>query len=819
MSEKENWFDWREDPSIKENVELILGSRESSVSNINRTFLFGYNIPFFIFVFLVIHVTKLFTEKIFDTKKITPFILNFIISIYVFCLICAFFDKSILINTDVYDYRTIDNFGSELTWIRKVKLMQNCFTWIFVPVIALYIYEIIAYPKINFWILIHHLSVILTSIIGYRGLFETLDVHYFRMGIVSYLHIAFEPPIFACLIYYRLYRNRTKTLVNIFKYVNIYQAILRITINILMLYSLATFYRNKQVLYSYDYFWSFYFILFCIQNCIIQFIIFNGFLHIHNRLKKRLSSGKNSNVSSNTHHVNRTDVSRQESNKHFLAKKIIIIIIMLFYLCMTSLIFVFDMFGSDVHTIKNKESPIAIIGGGISGMAAAWSLSLNGFNVTIFDKNDYLGGAAKTFYHNKKVYDVGFKSFKKYYIFEELLSMLSIRKDEKPSSYTSRLNDKLYGNALPYGFHNEIKKYEMEIKRFRKSLFDSAYTMPENKFMTMHLEDFLDQKNFSEEFRTNILKQCLSVYVGTGSSGLDTSLGVVYFFEKRFGGCTSLYSSSHYNVHNGTSSYVFEFENILRNNGVNIKLNTNIESINFGRNGKINLKFDNKYISFDNVILSNPIRNSYLLEDMSNQDDVLMSFNNIIKSSKKVRVSTICINKNVNNNFMEIFENRQDKCIKIEAYNFISENDGTTYSMTPDNFIGGVSQCIPSSYFKNDMCFYIDEYNIDKFLSKYVYSKNDTEIIKRFDWEHLFHNKEFVNIGRNVHKFQGYKNLWYIGSDITLNLHEQAMASGLVIAERLGGGTAPLFNNSKALKSFLATKFHMLYGLNTIYRV
>ena len=49
-------------------------------------------------------------------------------------------------------------------------------------------------------------------------------------------------------------------------------------------------------------------------------------------------------------------------------------------------------FFSVQNTCYATKSNIAVIGGGVSGLTAACQLSIKGYNVTVFEKNDYVGG-------------------------------------------------------------------------------------------------------------------------------------------------------------------------------------------------------------------------------------------------------------------------------------------------------------------------------------------------------------------------------------------------------------------------------------------
>jgi phytoene desaturase len=55
--------------------------------------------------------------------------------------------------------------------------------------------------------------------------------------------------------------------------------------------------------------------------------------------------------------------------------------------------------------MKNKK--IAIIGSGFSGLSAAAYLAKEGFQVHVFEKNDYLGGRARKFEIDGFSFDMG----------------------------------------------------------------------------------------------------------------------------------------------------------------------------------------------------------------------------------------------------------------------------------------------------------------------------------------------------------------------------------------------------------------------------
>lgn len=57
--------------------------------------------------------------------------------------------------------------------------------------------------------------------------------------------------------------------------------------------------------------------------------------------------------------------------------------------------------------INHNKLKIAIIGGGLSGVSAAWNLADNGHDITIIDKSNRIGGLAKTIRNGEYNYDIG----------------------------------------------------------------------------------------------------------------------------------------------------------------------------------------------------------------------------------------------------------------------------------------------------------------------------------------------------------------------------------------------------------------------------
>lgn len=70
---------------------------------------------------------------------------------------------------------------------------------------------------------------------------------------------------------------------------------------------------------------------------------------------------------------------------------------------------------------------VAVVGAGISGLAAAYTLVKAGLEVVLYEKEGYLGGHAKTVSADGLLLDLGFMVFNRVTTHVELLSVLNLK--------------------------------------------------------------------------------------------------------------------------------------------------------------------------------------------------------------------------------------------------------------------------------------------------------------------------------------------------------------------------------------------------------
>lgn len=90
---------------------------------------------------------------------------------------------------------------------------------------------------------------------------------------------------------------------------------------------------------------------------------------------------------------------------------------------------------------NRSEIRVAIIGGGIAGVSAAWSLHRSGYSVEIFERDAALGGNAKTFRWSvdsgeaeSPVFVIAWPA-KYFHNYQRLLSELDLKTTSIPIAY------------------------------------------------------------------------------------------------------------------------------------------------------------------------------------------------------------------------------------------------------------------------------------------------------------------------------------------------------------------------------------------------
>lgn len=244
---------------------------------------------------------------------------------------------------------------------------------------------------------------------------------------------------------------------------------------------------------------------------------------------------------------------------------------------------------------------IAIIGSGISGLTSAYLLSQK-HKVTVFEKNDYIGGHTATVdidYHQTSYQlDTGFIVFndKTYPNFLKLLAQIGVEKQPTEMSFSVQNCQ----TGLEYNGHNldtlfaqrrnifrpNFWRLITEIVRFNK-VCKQAFA--DNDFSeNLTLGDFLNQQGFSDFFAEHYI---LPMGAAIWSSSLSQMQAFQFQFFVRFFHHHGLLNITDrpqwYVIPNGSRSYI---QPLIKRFEQNIKLNSDIEKVT-RENNKVQLYF------------------------------------------------------------------------------------------------------------------------------------------------------------------------------------------------------------------------------------
>jgi hypothetical protein len=297
-----------------------------------------------------------------------------------------------------------------------------------------------------------------------------------------------------------------------------------------------------------------------------------------------------------------------------------------------------------INESKDKAKEIAIIGGGLAGLAAAVYLSRNGKSVTIIEKSSELGGRARTsikdgFYFNQgphALYSAG--------IAPKILDELNIKYKGKKVNYAKYFvinKGKLYQSPIKLsqllttkllkGLGSKIETIRFFV-RLNKMNLDGLQRISfrewlDRNFKNSDSKDFVRMLGRISTYTYNA--ENVSAVLALNQIKTAISGGVVY-------------------IDKGWQTLVDQLVDIAKSNGVKFEYGKNVVSVkqSYDTNGtnrqpvwKIRLS-ENSVISFHDVIIAtNPSHVYNLLKDITPISPVFLS--QLEKMGRPARVATL----------------------------------------------------------------------------------------------------------------------------------------------------------------------------------
>tara|TARA_B100001093_G_scaffold426753_2_gene420849 strand:- start:2454 stop:3818 length:1365 start_codon:yes stop_codon:yes gene_type:complete len=423
--------------------------------------------------------------------------------------------------------------------------------------------------------------------------------------------------------------------------------------------------------------------------------------------------------------------------------------------------------------VNPKKMKIAVIGGGISGLGCAWSLSAR-HDVTLYEREAQFGGHAKTVVLNNQgnntPIDVGFIVYNQhnYPNLVALFDHLGVQSERSNMSFSfsNREQDIEYEGSLR-GFLTQPKN--LLKKRYRSMLFDIVRFFREaEQFLTdtnaasVSLGAYLKSEKYSDGFiYDHLLPMGASIWSAKCSDMLSFPAATFINFFKNHALLEPGARPQWRTVSGGSEQYV---KNLLSTFAGTPKLNFRVDSIARDCDSLV-IKGDDKQTRFDAVVFA------------CHADQALEILGEQATTTQRKILSSFRYENNLGvlHRDPALMPNRRRAWA---SWNFISDS-----SVSTENIDQTKSVCV--TYWMNKLQNIKSPENLFVTLNP-TQSIEDNRIIDKFNYAHPQFDHKALAGQRDLPKIQGQGGLWFCGSYCGNGFHEDGLRAGLEVAEALG---------------------------------
>jgi len=767
----------------------------------------------------------------------------------------------------------MQDWGEHLEWTRFLDSVTCWVGFIVTPLFALYVGELFflaAGGALSPEVTAHHVSCLTLMLYIVEGGMQCVDFVLFRFGFLLMLHAFLEQPLFLALLLHRFRLVRRLDIV--WACTGIYVLVLRLSLTGALLWTYADICWSRDRYTSWTVFFRYFLppgigllLLLQFQVLRVYWALYKRHVPLDSKYAKAQPDAATGDRSESTteeakrgspdcstalpvpfelHQVESTSSTSNAAAAGYrchdttpstsphcgsstasaplyrAAAAACCIALSIFALCWLGLQRPNDCRIVQIGAAGQPQPRVAVVGGGVSGMAAAWRLADAGYDVTMFESEPVLGGGAATAAYTDPVSgdvrhtDLALRVWRNYHNFEQLLGFLNVSHSSTSSLVSKIVHVHRDGNSSRTMWVGDTD-HTSEARRLWRLVMEARETYSETRWMAETIGDMLDAHNFSESFTTELILPCMGSYVGTGAGLLNTSLATYWQFDSNFRICTDAsFVSSVDRFSSSSREYVDAFELLLRRQGVRIRTSTMVDHVSSsshrvtvvsGNNGGAEVAEQ-----FDHVILTG--RLTHMASVLRHSADPLtrelfgLTIPSGLGSVPVLRTVTVAFNGTLESE-QTLWDNITG-CWKGAYFsNHIPGLNNRTWTVAYD--VTGVATRLSCRVQPPAIAVLLAD------AADLLIVPPSSNTFTRY-WDHTAHTPNFWRVGRNLHKIQGKGGIWFAGGDVaSALLHETALVSGLVVAQQLGA-TYPWPEHAQSASFFVALRDWMMFGVNYV---
>ncbi|KAK9932541.1 hypothetical protein M0R45_019775 [Rubus argutus] len=264
---------------------------------------------------------------------------------------------------------------------------------------------------------------------------------------------------------------------------------------------------------------------------------------------------------------------------------------------------------------------VAVIGSGFSGLVSAYVLAKEGVEVVLYEKQDYLGGHARTITYDGVELDLGFMVFSRVTCSNrmELFESLGVDVETSDMSFSASLDK---GRGCEWGSRNGLSslfaqksnlfnpcfwKMLREIKKLRHDSITYLEVLETNPDIDRNetLGKFLESRHYSELFqKAYLIPICSSIWLCPSDRVMSFSAFSVLSFVLKHN-LLQLYDCPQWlTVRGGTHCYVKKVREVLESKGCQIRTGCEVLKVSTTDEGSTVLTGDGSEETYNGCIMA-----------------------------------------------------------------------------------------------------------------------------------------------------------------------------------------------------------------------